>query len=75
MYMRRIQIYIDEDLDDALAREGARRRISKAAVIRERLAAAAADGSIPGRGESDMVGWIDARLPDIRSIDDVVYGR
>jgi Ribbon-helix-helix protein, copG family len=75
MYMRRVQIYIDEDLDDSLAREAAQRRLSKAAVIRERLASARSDGSSHNAAEHEIVGWIEERLPDAGSIDDVVYGR
>ena len=33
--MRRLQINIDEDLDEALVAEAARRRTSRAAIIRE----------------------------------------
>jgi hypothetical protein len=73
--MRRIQIYIEEDLDDALARDAARRRISKAAVIRERLAPAMGDRSSTDRAGREIVGWIQDPLPDAGSIDDVVYGR
>jgi Ribbon-helix-helix protein, copG family len=73
--MRRIQIYIEEDLDDSLAREAARRQLSKAAVIRERLASAKSDGSSSNSAEDEIVGWIEERLPDAASINDVVYGR
>ena len=73
--MRRIQIYIDEGLDEALAQEAARRRISKAAVIRERLDSGKTDGSGTDRAQREIVGWIDGSLPDAGSIDDVVYGR
>ena len=36
--MRRLQIYLDETLDDALSREAERRGVSKGAVIRKALA-------------------------------------
>ena len=70
--MKRLQISIDEDLDDALAVEAARRRTSKAALIREfvrerlgRPAAMTPDPMLP------LIGDID---DDAGDIDGVVYG-
>lgn len=69
--MKRLQISIEEELDEALAAEAARKKTSKAALIREfvrdRL----------GRGGSkdpmaNLIGDIDA---DAEDIDEVVYER
>lgn len=71
--MRRIQIYIEEELDDALQAEAARSGCSKAALIRECVS------SRYGMLEpvekdplSDLVGAFDAEPGDV---DEVVYGR
>ena len=67
--MKRLQISIDEDLDDALAVEAARRKTSKAALIREYvrrfLKPADADPM------ADLIGDIDA---EPANVDEVVYG-
>lgn len=74
--MRRIQIYLDEDVDDALTVEAARLGTSKAALIRESLA-----GRTQGAGADHdaarerIVGWIKEELPESDSIDDVIYRR
>jgi ribbon-helix-helix CopG family protein len=69
--MKRLQIYIEEELDEALGREAAERRTSKAALIRmfvaERL-----DGKKPNDTFAELVGRYDV---DPGSVDDVVYGR
>jgi hypothetical protein len=68
--VRRLQISVDEDVDEALAVEAARRRISRAAVIRELVR----EHLAPGSGADpfvDLIGDID---DDAGDIDAVVYG-
>ncbi len=67
--MRRLQISIDDDLDDALAGEAARRKTSKAALIREYVRERL--GSKETRDPmAPLVGDIDAEAGDV---DEVVY--
>lgn len=72
--MRRIQIHVDEDLDDAAAAEAARRGISKAALIRQCLS----DMVGPAEPEEDgdpwesMIGWLDDE--PVEDIDEAIYG-
>jgi hypothetical protein len=69
--MKRLQISIEEELDDALALEAMRRSTSKAALIREfvreRLIAAAPVSDPMAR----LIGDIDDEAGDI---DRVIYG-
>lgn len=69
--MRRLQISIDEDLDEALAVEAARRHISRAALIREFVRQQLQPAREPDPFRS-LVGDID---DDAGDIDEVVYGR
>ncbi len=69
--MKRLQISIDEDLDDALAVEAARRRTSKAALIREYVAERLGRRRRGSDPMADLVGDIDDEAGDI---DAVVYG-
>jgi hypothetical protein len=68
--MKRLQISIEEELDEALGVEAARRKTSKAALIRqfvrERLG-----GSKAADPMAALIGDIDA---DAGDIDAVVYG-
>lgn len=71
--MKRLQIMIEEELDDALAREAAREGTSKAALIRlfvrERLK------PLPPLHEDplwDLVGGVDAE--PVEDIDEYLYG-
>lgn len=69
--VRRVNIYIDADLDDRAEREARRRKISKAALIRTSLLAELG----PSRRDSidELVGISDAHPVD--DIDEVIYGQ
>jgi Ribbon-helix-helix protein, copG family len=70
--MKRLQIHIEEELDDVLAVEAVRRKTSKAALIRQ----AVAERYVPAEDDLlAMSGLIEGQPDDSSSIDDVVYGR
>ncbi|MBV8527217.1 MAG: CopG family transcriptional regulator [Candidatus Dormibacteraeota bacterium] len=73
--MRRLQIYIDAPLDDALGREASRRGVSKAAVIRAALARELNGGAEPTFQDpwDALIGWLDSEPVD--DIDAVIYDR
>ncbi|MHB1527250.1 MAG: ribbon-helix-helix domain-containing protein [Candidatus Dormibacteria bacterium] len=71
--MRRLQIYIDADLDELLAAEAASRQTSKAAIIR-RLVRERLGGSGAG-GDEPLGQLIGAYNADPGDVDGVVYGR
>lgn len=73
--MKRLQIMIEQELDDALARQAAEEGVSKAALIRryvgERLR------PLPPLEDDplwELVGIDKGRPDDSTSVDDVVYG-
>jgi uncharacterized protein (DUF58 family) len=69
--VRRINIYIDEDLDQRAEREARRRRTSKAALIRQGLVLVL--GASTGKDAvDDLVGLSEADPTD--NIDEVIYG-
>lgn len=69
--MKRLQINIEEELDDALAVEAARRETSKAVLIRE-LVRERLGGKRPAADPmAALIGDIDAEAGDI---DGVVHG-
>ena len=71
--MRRIQIYIEEALDDRLQAEARTAGTSKASLIRESVAARyGASTSIDEDPLSRLIGEVDA---EPAAVDDVVYGR
>jgi hypothetical protein len=70
--VKRLQISIEEELDDALAVEAARRRTSKAALIREFVAERLARGKpVAADPMANLIGDIDDEAGDI---DSALYG-
>jgi hypothetical protein len=74
--MRRIQLHLDEQLDEALSRQALERGVPKAALIRELLSKA-----VPlrrGRGAEDpssrLVAIYQGEEGESAMIDQVVYG-
>ncbi len=69
--MKRLQIYIDEDLDDALAIRARRTHTSKAALIRDAVRRSIGEPEPPTDPFHDWIGGSDAAPAPV---DDVVYG-
>lgn len=69
--MKRLQISIEEELDEALAIEAARRRTSKAALIREFVRERLGGPGSARDPMASLIGDIDEEAGDI---DEVVYG-
>lgn len=69
--MKRLQIYLDPEADDALAAESARTGVSKAAIIRGLVAAHTGAGKTADPIDA-LVGAFEGPVGDI---DDIVYGR
>ncbi len=72
--MKRLQIYIDEELDAALAVRARRLGTSKAALIRQYVSE-----RIGERGHSvdpidRLIGFVAGTPEDSASVDDVLYG-
>jgi hypothetical protein len=72
--VKRLQIYIQEEMDEALAVEAARSGTSKAALIRAAVAEKYASAEDRRDPIDDIVGMIDIPVQP-GDIDDVVYGR
>lgn len=70
--MKRIQLYMDDDLDDALSAKAFRLGISRSALVRDavRLSLRADSGS-PGDSVDELIGWLDVEPED--DIDSVIY--
>ncbi len=72
-HMRRVQIYLEEDVDEAISVEAARRSISKAALIRLFVA----EHLAPARGPrmDPFAALVGAYEGEPGSIDELVYDR
>ncbi len=70
--VRRVQIHLEEELDQAAAEEAARRGISKAALIRRTLARELRPFIKPANPWEEMIGWLDD--DPVEDIDTVIYG-
>jgi hypothetical protein len=73
--MKRLQIHIEEELDDALAVAAARQGTSKAALIREAVAERYASVEDGTEALLSMSGMFKGSRDDSQSIDEIVYGR
>ncbi len=72
--MRRIQIHIDEAMDDAAEAEAARRGLSKAALIRAALGRELGDAEVSGGDPwQALIGWLDDG--PVEDLDAVTYQR
>ena len=71
--MRRIQLYMDDELDDALSAEAARLGVSRSALVRDVVRVSlSAYFDAPADAVDDLIGRLDVD-PD-NDIDSVVYG-
>lgn len=68
--MKRLQIYIEPEMDAALAREAARTGESKAGIIRRLIAAHT--GTVGPDPVDELIGLFEG---EPGNVDDVVYGR
>lgn len=69
--MKRLQIYIDEELDDALESRARRAKTSKAALIRDAVRQAFGEVEPP---VDPFRAWIGGSDAEPAAVDDVVYG-
>ena len=71
--MRRIQLYMEPDIDDALTAAAAKRGMSRSALMRDAVSALLdADKPVEPDPIDALVGWLDVEPTD--DIDAVIYG-
>jgi hypothetical protein len=74
--LKRVQLMLDEELDQAVAREARLQRISKSEVVRRILKERLLPPLPPLEEDPlwQMVGMVEGSPDDSQRIDDVVYG-
>lgn len=73
LLVRRIQLYMDDELDDARSAEVARLGVSRSALVRDAVRVSlSAYFDTPADAVDELIGWLDVD-PD-KDIDSVVYG-
>lgn len=73
MAMKRVQMYIDPDLDHVLRAEAKRRKVSMASLLRD----AAREKFLPAKRQPDPLDALVGDCPDAEPIDDIdgfLYG-
>lgn len=71
--MRRIQLYMEPDIDDALTAAAAKRGTSRSALMRDAVRALLDAEQPTGDDPVDaLIGWLDVEPDD--DIDAVIYG-
>ncbi len=74
--VRRIQLHLDDDLDEALTRQALDRGIAKAALIREYLALhVSKEHRNKERSSRRLIGVYEGSDGESASVDDLLYGR
>jgi hypothetical protein len=72
--MRRIQIHLEEEVDDALAREALARHTSKAALIREYVRDHISVDPKKSDPSGAFIGAYEGGADESERVDEVVYG-
>ena len=71
--MRRIQLYLDEDMDDALTAQAAKLGTTRSALVRDAVRISlVADLQTAVDPVNDLIGWLDVEPDD--DVDAVIYG-
>ena len=70
--MRRIQLYVDADMDDALTTQAAKRGTNRSALVRDAVRASLGDGLHAADPVEELIGRLDVEPDD--DLDAVIYG-
>ena len=70
--MRRIQLYLDDDMDDALTAQAAKLGTTRSALVRDAVRASVGADLHAADPFDDLIGWLDVEPDD--DFDAVIYG-